>query len=155
MKQSGNESALLPPALSIEMSLNETFWKCHLCLSYFYSRKCLKKHLGEERHCDNSEYNNPYSKVHQIKFSCKTCNRSFDTSQGLNQHLGKKHREEKQSVCVYCNKSFTHKYAVKFHINQVHKQSTRVICKYCPRLFYNIYVMKQHSKKCKFRFPSN
>ena len=150
-----NKSVLLPPALFITSGPEETSWKCDQCSLFFDSNKSFNLHKYGGLVSINETLPNPYKKVPQKRYFCKVCQNSFDTNQGLKQHIGKKHLKEKNSTCGLCNKAFIHKYALKFHVDQVHNKTTRIKCKYCENLFYNIYVMKLHAKKCKFRFPKN
>jgi hypothetical protein len=150
MEHNGNQTPLLPSPKFIQTENLQTPWKCHRCHICFSSRKNLDLHIEEKK---TLSYVNPYVKLPQQRLLCKDCNTRFDTTQGLKQHIGKKHKKEKSSVCIYCSKSFIHKYAVKFHVNQVHTKKTRAQCRYCHKSFYNVYVMKIHSKKCKSRFP--
>lgn len=151
MEIPSNQSALLPSAHIIKVLPELTRWKCKNCGCNFKSLRNLVLHQGEVK--EKVLLRNPYLKFPIETISCIDCGRKFETEQGLKQHMGKRHKEEKKSVCIYCNKSFKHKHAVKFHINQVHQKSTRVDCKYCKKSYYNVYVMKKHSKKCKSRFP--
>jgi hypothetical protein len=152
MDSKGNSSALLPPALDLILSTAEGSWKCPHCIFSFKTRKSLSLHIGAE----NSRLalpTNPYKKSWACPYVCKTCKKRFDSKQGLNQHIGKKHRSVKNEACELCGKMFTHKYALKFHIGQVHAKSTRAHCKYCEKSLYNKYVMKQHERVCRLRFP--
>ena len=154
-ESNSEETGLLPSMLVIEVSAEKTYWKCNHCEIYFKSRKHLNLHIGDESITENGTAANPYVKFPYHRHSCTICGKSFDSDQGLKQHIGKKHNLTKQSICSFCNKSFRHKYALKFHVNQVHQKSTRVNCKYCEEPFYNEYSMKKHSRKCKCRFPGN
>ena len=76
---------------------------------------------------------------------CPECQKSFNTRQGLNQHIGKVHRDQSKVLpCPVCKKTFVHKYAVKFHVDQVHQKSTRVPCLVCGKDFYNKYELQKH-----------
>ena len=156
MTESNSEGVpTLPSVQVIEVSAEKTYWKCSHCEIYFKSRRSLNLHLGVESITEGPTKENPYVKFPYHRNSCHLCGESFDSNQGLKQHIGKKHNLTKEAICSYCNKTFRHKYALKFHVNQVHQKSTRVNCKYCEEPFYNEYSMKKHSRKCKCRFPGN
>ena len=91
------------------------------------------------------EISNTKFRVHAKNYVCSSCQQSFKTSQGLNQHIGKVHSNDlKTEPCPLCEKMFKHKYAVDFHLAQVHYESTRVDCQACEKRFYNKYELKKH-----------
>ena len=81
-------------------------------------------------------------------YMCETCNRTFSTLKGKNQHIGKVHQTKyKRSRCKLCKRTFRNKYTMHSHIRQVHQGSAKAHCDVCNKTFYTKYVMANH--KCK------
>ncbi|CAG9314926.1 unnamed protein product [Blepharisma stoltei] len=93
------------------------------------------------------QIDSPAKQLEKAKY-CPVCYKIFKSSQGLSQHMGKKHSAStKNSLCDVCGKLFTHKYALKFHYQQVHETAKQVGCKECSYIAYNKYKLKKHMKK--------
>ncbi|CAG9335534.1 unnamed protein product [Blepharisma stoltei] len=147
-------------------SRNKILSFCDLCGKSFNSLMILRDHMINEFAIEremitilNTELgldpNTPspkgeYYGEQDLKkpYSCATCHKIFESRQGLNQHVGKKHTANaKNSICSVCGKLFTHKYALKFHYEQVHETAKRVNCKLCGYMAYNKYKLKKHIQK--------
>ena len=108
-------------------------------------------------------------------FSCKSCNKTFESSYKLKSHQYKVHNEREASflcdkcdkvfkfrgelnfhfqkyhsgvtfVCPDCGKSFNHKYNLEIHIKMVHVKNKTLSCDVCGKMFFIPSKLEHHRR---------
>ena len=87
-----------------------------------------------------SRNSNPNPK--EKRYQCKTCEKTFATSQNLNVHQ-RIHTGEKPFECKTCLKSFSRKNILEAH-ERIHTGEKPYKCKYCKKCFTQPRCMKLH-----------
>ena len=87
-------------------------------------------------------------KVHsdrEASFLCDKCDRVFKFRGELNLHY-QKHHSGVTFVCPDCGKSFNHKYNLDIHIKMVHVKNKSLSCDTCGKLFFIPSKLEHHRR---------
>ena len=108
--------------------------KCEKCNNFFDNQKLLNIHLWR----------------HLGVFSCKDCDENFMSSNDLEFHEQKTHKQleaenskMKKFVCDICRTGFTGKRDLTVHI-KLHKNPNLFKCHHCSKRFTTAYNLKKH-----------
>ena len=114
--------------------------KCQICEKVFRNKQTLQKHTKnihekmEVLKCNicNISFQNKYGLLshtktfhEQKKNDCRSCGKSFSTTQNLNKHIYKVHEGQRDHKCESCGKSFSEAGTLNRHIHTV--QATKII----------------------------
>ncbi|XP_031357567.1 gastrula zinc finger protein XlCGF52.1-like [Photinus pyralis] len=124
--QSGGLQAHLP------VHTGERAFMCEICSVTFTSFTTLRKHhLGKH-------------KAGKGKYGCPTCEKRFNTSTILKNHL-KTHTGEKPFSCSVCTKRFTERGSLKLHM-RIHEGVKPYSCKICGKRFTQSSCLVRHMR---------
>ena len=105
------------------------------------------------KECDKSYESSNKLKSHQYKvhnnrepsFLCDKCDKVFKFRGDLNFHY-QKHHSGTVLMCQECGKSFTHKYNLDIHIKKVHVGNKSLSCDTCGKMFFILSKLEHHKK---------
>ncbi len=105
--------------------------ECGICQMCFSAAEKLRNH-GESVH-------------NSIKtWTCKKCNQSYASKQGLQQHIQTIH-EQKRFDCQICLKQLSTKHALSLHIKQVHTRTLeKFSCVLCEKSYTIVDTLRKH-----------
>ena len=90
----------------------------------------------------NSFINNVASVHEEKKFSCSSCNLSFNLRFSLRRHVASVH-EGKKFSCSLCNQNFSLNSSLKRHVESFH-EGLKFSCSFCGQTCSQIFRLKKH-----------
>ena len=124
--------------------------QCDLCGETFTQRVALKSHKIRK----HEEEINALYEGEGGKFPCTMCEKIFNTSELLKDHLSVIHKKigvshktsQKSWTCDRCGKNLSSSSMLKKHILFVHEGQKNVECDVCKRAFSQEYNLRLHMK---------
>ena len=97
------------------------------------------------RWLDNSKQKGTKSKK---SYDCPRCEKKFDRSSNLQQHVSAVHEQNKPFKCEICDASYKAKAVLKIHYSSVHETPMPFTCKKCKQGFTRKDRRQKHEEKC-------
>ncbi|CAL4111182.1 unnamed protein product, partial [Meganyctiphanes norvegica] len=137
-----------------EISDSPIIYKCKICGIHFNSHELDEIHsLGhdEEKNNENEEYNNTIDiKLEKSRTDCPECNKKFESTPDLVNHVnehGFYSHSSKAYKCNYCYKSFSREERLSAHMSVHGNEAEKPFsCSYCLRRFCNNSALTCHIK---------
>jgi len=92
----------------------------------------------------NTSGKKPRIKANNSKFQCDTCDRTFASRQGLQNHILTVHLKKRIFECKQCSKKFSANGSLKRHVDTVHKRKREFQCQRCLKMFALKHHLKNH-----------
>ena len=150
----------------LEESHKDAQKSCDICGEVFPESQALARHIVLQ-HCtmnDKKQYVCLYCSVYQrmrmrdvrnhimaihwemknVYFNCKQCEKVFEKSTSLKDHIKTAHNNEKPYQCDKCPKTFRVQWSLKSHIMVHHESKKDLQCDQCEKIFTNEIHLKQH-----------
>lgn len=133
---------------------------CDMCTKRFLSKLALAKHVRavhEKRFpcdlCPKSYFHENSLKVHRLKlhlnqtnFICSFCGKSFIQSFELTLHL-RRHTNDLPYKCEACDKQFSQKSELSVHVKSKHTFERNFKCGECDKTYLTNNHLKQHVER--------
>ena len=139
-------------------------FECDICEKRYKKKETLKDHInaihfGIFSYCDICEKRFPYrwelskhkSFIHSdpMVFKCDSCERSYNTKDGLRVHKRKHNQSTSQLFnCKSCDKIYKTRNELRVHFHHKHKDR-KIKCDKCSKLFAFKSILKAHQRFCK------
>ncbi|XP_066151325.1 zinc finger protein 569-like [Euwallacea fornicatus] len=146
------------------LNVHKESFACLKCPTQFTTLKSLAIHMGQ--HPEEGKIPCPLchfkaskkinllhhlSSIHTDTFSCKICDKTFNSKSNLRRHMFR-HDETKKKTCVVCFKNFFEERALLRHQICIHKVEIRadpslLWCDICRLEFKTLNLLKYHQDK--------
>ena len=127
------------PQLQIE-------YKCFHCDFKTKEFKLLHNHKTSAGHDAKALTNIKVTKNDDIKLfeknQCRYCEKQFETSNAMYNHIRNIHEKDKKIICHVCEKLISKK-RMKVHVSNRHLNETHT-CNKCPKSFNSVYKLRTH-----------
>ena len=95
------------------------------------SRVLAKEHMSNSKNVPKRQKIDPKKPIHEKKFACKFCDKSYTQAHSLKTHIKTVHEGKKAGKrfkCRYplCTEAFTQSHSLKNHIQKQHKETDKV-----------------------------
>ncbi|XP_063698002.1 zinc finger protein 91-like, partial [Culicoides brevitarsis] len=135
---------------------------CDLCGKKSFTKSIIQNHMihvhlknvprSKCEICDKkiktSDMQRHIQIVHErnYKIKCVICEKGFQTSTKLRDHLALQHLEEELHKCSICDNSYSSKASLKAHLRMMHEKIIVAKCEKCGKEYTNLGNYKKHLK---------